>query len=114
MKPNFEAQTDLNVDQVLNCLQGKTTSHYPYCLLLNELGVLCYHNQDPDKKGEEYLVQCLDDHRLDVNAIAFCCLAWLPEAKEKYSAIMAEFKNKPENVESLDFIAANVPAEQED
>lgn len=98
-----ERQTDLSLNQILDFLNNGGSS-YPSCLLLNELGIICLNEQDEDEAGEKYLLSLLDHEKNQKRAIAFCCLARVPEIKEKHSAMLDEFRTRPENEILLPFI----------
>ncbi|MFZ2309972.1 MAG: hypothetical protein WAW11_00315 [Patescibacteria group bacterium] len=97
-----QRQTDLSLKQILDFLNNG--SSYPDCLLLNELGLICRNGQDEDETGEKYLLSTLEDEDRSKRTIAFCCLSLVPGAKEKHATALADFRNKPENKESLSFI----------
>lgn len=97
-----QRQTALTLVEILYFLRHG--SSYPDCLLLNELGLICRNGQDENETGEEYLLSTLEDEDRSKRTIGFCCLSLVPGAKEKYATALDEFRNKPENKESLSFI----------
>lgn len=102
-----DRQTDLSLNQILDLLDLEN-GPYPKCLLINELGIICRQAEDPDGYGEEYLASALNNEKLNVRAIAFCCLSFIPGIWERYGEEMAEFKNRPETQELLPFIEESI------
>lgn len=106
----IERQSDLSLDDVLNFL----TNGGPYrrCMLLNELGIICQNGEDQNGAGEDYLIATLSEKNEGSRAIAFCCLALIPGAPEKYATVFADFRTKPENQELLSFIDESLARQQ--
>jgi hypothetical protein len=98
-----ERQTDLSLNQILDLLE-LGNGPYPKCLLINELGVICRNEEDPDGYGEEYLLSAINNPNAGTRAIAFCCLSLIPGIEERCAEEVSNFKNDTGNQELLPMI----------
>lgn len=99
----LERQTDLTLKELLDFLSQGNCS-WPTCLLVNEVGAICQRGEDPDKTGENYLLSALNDERLQIRAIAYCCLSCIESCLTEHFAVLAAFRKNPENEPLLDSI----------
>jgi hypothetical protein len=95
-----QRQTDLSLEEILDLLKTGS-NHYPKCLLINELGIICRNEEDVNGFGEEYLLSAINSPRNGTKTIAFCCLSLIPGVQEKRAEEINEFRAKPENQELL-------------
>lgn len=100
----FLRQTELSLEEILNLLKTGD-EEYPDCMLANEIGIICCQGEDPDLKGEAYLLNLLSDEDENNRVIAACfLLGFIEGAKSRNELTLTEFRSNPKNASLLSFI----------
>ncbi len=96
--------TDLSLKEILAILTNGEGSPYPKCMLLNEVGAICFNGEDEKKAGEKCLQQSLTASDDKLRAIAYSFLATSRKFAKTYAPDLAAFRVRSENAELLPWI----------
>lgn len=94
-------QTNMTLGELIAALEGKRACSFPRCLLINEVGEICY--RESSKEAEAALRKCLTAKSVEEKTLAFC---WLHEMEnvnitEDTFKELERFRNNPENAEII-------------
>lgn len=103
MKKELEKQTKLSVEEIIDILEGRSLSqsHYPRCLLVNEIGVLMIN--EGDTKAREMIEKIVDGDNEIEKAIAFCFLCTIEPRDNEALQKIQKFVNNEKNKDAVEF-----------
>lgn len=98
-----QRQTSLSMGDLIAGLES-TQTHYPKCLLINELGMACLGEEDEDKKsaGKKVLLGLLTDDKESCRFAAFSLVSAIPGMAEEHSSVLKDFRDNPDNQSFLE------------
>ncbi|MFA5773145.1 MAG: hypothetical protein WC908_00535 [Candidatus Paceibacterota bacterium] len=94
-------QTKFTLDQILELLENPNST-YPSCMLINEIGIMCFEQKDSE--SEKALLSFLEAEEPDRRIISFCFLYGIKEMQKKHDVLLSKFRINPENQEYLEEI----------
>lgn len=97
----MERQTNLSLENLVAILKKEKSSHYPKCLLINELGFLCCQGEDVEDKGLFTLCELLKSDKLAEKFVSLCFLLTIPGAEEKCKKELDDFMAEESNKEII-------------
>ncbi|MDD2731588.1 MAG: hypothetical protein PHI53_00095 [Candidatus Pacebacteria bacterium] len=100
-------QTRLTLDKLIEEIK-KSASIWPVCLLLNEIGQICFSGSDEDEEGERTLISFLESFSRQYRAIAFSWLFIINKKNQKYSQLLERFRSNPDNKEVIAMVSSRM------
>jgi len=92
-------QTDLCLDQLERELDNPT-SHYPRCLLINEIGGIAEASGEEAEKAKSFLCQLLNSKNFPDKFLAYCYLS-TNRLNEVAATALKAFVDNPQNAEII-------------
>ena len=87
-------QTSFSLGKLIELIKQNGLG-FPICLLLNEIGEICY--KEIDRTGEAFLTGFLTNPDHEYRAVAFSWLTAIEERDKTHSQSLVDFRNNPAN-----------------
>ncbi len=97
----MQRQSDLSLKEIISILKGEKTSNYPTCMLLNELGIICFEGRDMNDEGVNLLSTFLNSENANKRYISFSFLLLIPGAEDKFSKELKKFRSNNSSKELI-------------